>query len=107
MSLPEVPLTSPYSQAAITTASSGDNTLVTAVAGKTIRVYKILLTLAAGTVTFKDGAGTSLTGAMTLSGLIMEDPNGNPLFMTSAGNAFIANLSGANQMSGTIWYVTA
>lgn len=107
MSLPDLAPTSPYSQAAISAASSGDNTLVAAVAGKSIRVYRIVFTLAAGSVAFKDGASTSLTGAMTATAGVLEDPIGNPLFITTAGNAFIANLSGANQLSGVIYYVTA
>lgn len=95
---------SPYLTAAISVNSSGDNDLVAAVASQTVRVYRIVFTLAAGTVTFKDGASTSLSGAMTTTAMVLEDPLGNPLFVTTAGNAFKANLSGANQMSGTIWY---
>lgn len=97
-------ISSEYATAAISTASSGDNTLVAGVANKTIRVHKIMLTLAAGTITFKDGASTSLSGAMTLTGLVLEPTDDNPLFVTSAGNGFVANLSGANQLSGTVWY---
>lgn len=102
---PTPPSTSPYTQAAISTASSGDNTLVSGTAQQTIRVFKIVWTLAAGTITLKDGAGTSLTGAMAATVGVLESTDQNPIFVTSAGNAFIANLSGANQLSGAIWYV--
>lgn len=97
--------TSTYTQAAISTASSGDNTLVAGTANQTIRVYRIMWTLASpGTVTLKDGASTSLTGALSAVTGLIESTDGNPLFVTTAGNAFIANLSAAIQMSGAIWY---
>ncbi len=107
MSLPQLAPTSPYSQAVISAASSGNNTLVAAVSAKSIRVYRIAVTLAAGTVTFQDGASTALTGALATTAMVLEDPQGNPLFITTAGNAFVAALSGANQLSGTIWYIQA
>jgi len=97
-------LVSAYSQAKIDLAGAGDNNLVAGTALQTIRVFRILLTLAAGTIKFKDGAGTDLTGALSLSAIVLESNDGNPLYITSAGNAFIGNLSGANQLSGTIWY---
>lgn len=105
--VPGTPITtSKYTQAAISAAASGDNTLIAGTAGQTIRVFRILYTLAAGTVTFKDGA-SNLTGALGgagPSGLVLESTDGNPLFVTTDAAAFIANLSGANQLSGAIWY---
>lgn len=94
---------SPYLSAAISATTSGANTLVAGIPGKTIRVYRIMFTLAAGTVIFKDSA-IALSGAMTLTALYMEDPSGDPLYVTTDGNDFVATLSGTNQMSGTIWY---
>jgi len=98
-------LTSAYSRAKIDVAGAGDNTLVALAAAQTIRVFRILLTLVAGTIKFRDGTGgADLTGAMSLSAIVLESNDGNPLYITTAGNAFVANLSGANQLSGTVWY---
>lgn len=105
MSYPQVVLLSPYTQAAISCASSGNNTLIAAVSSKSIRVYQIMFTLASGTVTFRDGASTDLSGALNAIAGVLDDPLGNPIFITTAGNAFVANLSGANQLSGVIYYV--
>lgn len=94
-----------YASAVISCNSSGDNTIIAGVAQQTIRVFRIVLTLAAGTITIKDGASTSLTGALATNALAL-DPQcpGDPLFVTSAGNGLVFNLSGANQCSGVIWY---
>lgn len=96
-------LGSNFKVAAIDAASSGANTLIAGAAGKTIRVYRIVFSLASGTIIFKDGS-TALSGAMTLTSLVLESQNDEPLFVTTAGSHFVATLSGANQLSGTIWY---
>lgn len=91
---------------AIDCALSGDNVLIPAVAGRSIRVFRIAFTLAGGNVRFLDGAGgTALSGPMAAAAGVLEDmPLGNPIYVTTPGNAFVANLSGANQLSGTVWY---
>lgn len=86
--------------------TAADQTAVAAVTGSQIKVYQLVLSAAAAaTATFKDGAGTSLSGVMTLAtGTPLVLPNcGSPWFVTSQGNAFIINQS-AVQVSGTILY---
>jgi len=92
-------------EASISASSSGDNTIVSGVAGQTILVYKILFTLAGtSTVTFKDGASTSLTGAMSNQISYTLDFDGDPWFSMSSGNAFIINLGSAVQASGRVYF---
>lgn len=97
-----------FKTAAITGTGTGDNTIIAAVTGRSIYVWKIWFT-AAGAVntTFKDGASTSLSGAAVLSGsgsafTLLYD--GSPHFVTSLGNAFIINSSGAVALTGQIYY---
>ncbi len=101
------PSTSGLTEAAINAAASGDNTIVAAVTAQTIRVMKIFLVVAqACTLTFKSGAGTALTGAITLAagGSFVLDLDGEPWFTTGSGSAFVINLSAAVQMSGRVYY---
>ena len=96
-------------QAKIDTASSGDNTIVAAVAGTKVFVYALWLWGGgAVSVTIKDGAAINLSGAMLLAAgsnpkwdfnLVEE-----PWFTTTSGNAFVINLSGAVQVSGRVYY---
>lgn len=90
--------------------STGDNTIIAAVANRNIHVYRMILVVDAATVlTFKDGAGTSLTGPISMSanGAIVLDYDQGPIawFATSTGNAFIISQSGTAQMSGKASYV--
>lgn len=93
----------------IDTASSGDQTIVAGVAGKTIRIYDMVWR-ASGTVnvTLKDGAGTNLEGVHNCiqgDGIVYDEKtSGEPHFILASGNAFILNLSGATQVSGHLWY---
>lgn len=95
--------------AAIDAASSGDNTLVAAVAGKKIRVVSVFI-VAAGSVNvrFEDGAaGTALTGQMNLttnSGFTLPF---NPVgwFETSINTLLNLELSGAVSVDGCLTYV--
>lgn len=94
----------------VNTSSTGDNTLVAAVPSRTIQVYRMMIVVSAATVlTFKDGAGTNLTGPMTMTagGSVVLDYDQGPLawFATSAGNAFIVNQTGTAQISGRVGYV--
>lgn len=93
---------------AIDTAAGSTVALIAAVAGKTTRVYAVYLTLAAGTIQFKQGS-TALTGAMTLSALSldpMKDDSGQliPHFVCATNAAFNLTFSGANQCSGYALY---
>jgi len=95
-------------RAAISAASSGNNTLVTAVTGNKIRVRSMVL-VSAGSVnaTIQSGAGgTGLTGAIPLaantgfsSGI---DEEGH--FETASATLLNLNLSGAVQVSGWLTY---
>lgn len=94
--------------AVIDNATSGDNTLVSAVAGKRIRVLSLFL-VSAGTVTvrFESAAsGTALTGQMTLvanTGFALPyNPGG--WFETIAGDLLNLELSGAVSVDGSLSY---
>lgn len=97
--------------AVINFATSGDNTLIAAVAGKTITVVSLFLVVAGATnLTFKDGTGgTALTGAISMSanGSISFDEKDNfDYFSTSnVANNFVLNSSNAVQVSGRIYFV--
>lgn len=99
--------TNPLTPAPIDAAAAGDNTLVAAVATKSIKVYRLFLVVAAPTVlTFKSGAATALTGAMSFAanGAITLDLASLPWFETAAGEAFVLNSSNAVQISGALYY---
>ena len=97
-----------FKTAVLNASASGDNIAVAAVAGQNIKVWKVWLT-AAGAVNavFKDGASTALSGNLILpaagSGFTLFY-DGSPHWITSPGNAFIINLSGAVAISGEIYY---
>ena len=95
--------------AKIDAASSGDNTLVAAVASRKIRVVALFL-VSAGTVTvrFESGAGgTALTGQMELtaqSGFCLPfSPVG--WFETASNTLLNLELSGAISVDGTLVYI--
>src|SRR5712692_2858354 len=87
-------------------SGSGDQTIVTGVAGQTIRIMRVLLNTGAATnLTFKDGT-TALTGAMAFAangGLVLDDSD-EPWYIAADGNNFVINSSAAVQVSGTIWF---
>jgi hypothetical protein len=94
--------------ATINISSSGDNTVIAGVSGKIIKIYRMLmLANSSASITFKDGASTSLTGPMLFggSGGMVLDFQEEPWFTTSATNDFIVNLSSAVQVSGSIYYI--
>ncbi len=96
--------------AAISFATTGDNVIVAAVAGKLITVVSLLLVSTAPTnITVKDGAANLLSGAMPLAAgvplVLPVDPTLDWYSTTAAANALILNQSGAVQISGTVWYV--
>jgi hypothetical protein len=94
--------------AVIDHATSGDNSVVTAVTGKRIRVHALTL-VSAGTVTarFESGAGgTALTGQMTMAVNTSITLPFNPVgwFETAAGAALNLELSGAVSVDGVLVY---
>jgi hypothetical protein len=105
---PAGPLAVKY--AVVAAASSGNNTLVAAVAGKKLRVVAGHLTMtgAAVTIRFESGAdGTALTGLMTpLQGTSIAlpfCPVGH--FETAAGVLLNLELGGAQAVAGWVVYV--
>lgn len=96
-------------RAAIAASSSGDNTIVAAVAGKKIRVLSFALVCASAvTVRFEDGAGgTALTGQMEFaanSGISPPEIQSGH-FETTAGTLLNLELSGAVSVAGWVNYV--
>ena len=93
----------------IDTASASSNALVSAIAGKRVRVYGIWIQ-AAGTVTvtFEDDDGTNLTGAITLNARETVAwyvlTNWEPYLVTQQGDGFNMLLGGSVQVSGVLWF---
>lgn len=90
-------------------ALNGDNVIIAGTASQTIRVYKMFSVIGgAATVTIKSGTagGLDLTGAMsiTANGSIVLDFDGEPWFVTVAGDAFTWNQNAAIQTSGRVYY---
>ena len=92
----------------------GDNTIVAAVAGKRIYVYRLLLDVSGATnIKFFDGPSASnlpLTGTLPLTGpgaSMMLPPTGYdvPWFQTSSGNALVMTSSAAVNMGGIVDFV--
>lgn len=103
-----VPTTSPHplSTLAIDFSTTGANTVISATAGQTIRVFKIFFVANAQTdITIKDGS-TALTGAMSMgaNGGFTLDYDKIAWFVTSAGAAFVLSQSGTAQVSGRVYY---
>jgi hypothetical protein len=99
--------TSPLSSSSVSVSSSGNNTLVAGVSGKTVRVFKLVLVFsAAANATFQDGSSTALSGAipMLANGSIVLDFDTVPWYVTSSGNAFVLNLSTGVTVTGTVYY---
>ncbi len=104
------PLAAQLTPAAISFSASGDNTVVAGVSAKTVKIYRLILTIAGATVlTFKSGAGTSLTGAMALNagGSITLDFTSEPWFTTATAAAFVINSTNAVQVSGKVDSLTS
>lgn len=105
MAVPVAAQQTDYNQhAAISIASSGDNTVIVAVSGKRISIYGLDLYCGTATaVTLKDGS-TALTGAMTVSAYSLPLKSAPAYWILTSGNAFVINLGAANQCSGAVWY---
>jgi hypothetical protein len=108
MSTP-VTLNTAVKYAVIDHATSGDNTIVAAVAGKKIRVLSYVLA-SAGTVTarWESGAGgTALSGQMTTAVNSVIEASFNPYghFETAADALLNLELSGAVSVDGHLSYI--
>jgi hypothetical protein len=90
--------------------AAGDNTLVAAVAGESIRMYRCYFFFAGATnVQFFNGPSVNnlpLSGLMTMfaGGLISLNPSGVPWFTCSADEPLVLNSSAAVNMGGMIGY---
>ena len=94
-------------QAAINFSGSGNNTVVTGVVGKKIKILQIYLVLGgASNLTFLSGL-TALTGLMDFSsnGAFVLDFGQLPLTCVNVLDSFIINSSSGVQVGGTVWYV--
>lgn len=96
-------------QVVINFATSGDHTVIQGSSGSSpVHVYGIMFTVDGATaITFKDSAGTSLSGALLLtgSGSSLTLPiSASPWFPVGIGNDFIINSSNAVSVQGTVWY---
>lgn len=96
--------------AAISATSDGDNTVIAAVTGKRIRVLGYVLNVnAAGTVQWKSGASTALSGAMEFvdgGGVASApvSPFGRFWFQTAAGEALVlATATGVDGLGHLIY----
>lgn len=106
--MPGMQTTSDYDEVAINVAASGDNTIVSATAAQTTRLYGFFLEADGGAVKvkWKDGAAADFHPAMPLNdkGSWFLPRDGRPWFKTTANTALILNLSAAVQVSGRAYY---
>lgn len=96
-------------QIGVNQTTAGDLTIIPAVAGKTIRVYRVFLMFSvAGNLTPKDGTN-AFCGPLPFAanGGIIMDFDGEPWFTCTQGNAFVINVSAAGQLSGRIGYTVS
>ena len=96
----------PVKQVAVDENTAASNTIVAAVAGKSIRVISYVLAVSAAEVlTWEDGNNADLSGAMTVdaSPLVAESQTG--LFWTPEGVALNLLAGGTAQVSGHITYI--
>lgn len=100
--------------AAISASSSGDNTVVAAVANRKIKVLNYAAIAASDvSVTWKSGSSTSISGAIPFPANGGLAPVGGPntpvgmvpLFETATGEALVMNLSSAVLVAGHLAYI--
>ena len=97
----------PLANATLSFSTGGTTTVIPAVGGEIIQVYRLYFTvLATTTITFQDGT-TALSGALSFAplGSLVFDLDTRPWFQTGPGNPFVINLSTTSQISGEIFYV--
>lgn len=90
--------------------ATGDNVIVTGLAGKTIKVYRAALVVEGSDthLRFKDGpGGAPLSGPLPLRdhGSIMFDLEDKPYYETSQGIDLVLWQDGTAIVGGNIWYV--
>ena len=93
-------------EAVINSTTSGNHTIISAVAGKIISVYSLFLSAGSSVdITFFDNT-TSLTGPMPFvaSQYIFLDDRQPAWFTLAVNSPFIINTSGAAQISGRCYY---
>lgn len=100
----------PVKRAAVAATAMGDNTLVAAVTGKSIRVLALVLVASGGANTVRlesDAAGTALTGQMDLAadGQLVLPYNPAGWVATVAGELLNLELSAATAVAGMLLYV--
>src|ERR1700761_6329911 len=91
---------------AFNNSAGGDISVIAAVAGANIRIYKIYATIGGATsITFKNMQGGT-TGPLVFgaAGSLFLDLDTNPLVTAAVNTAFIINSSGAVQVSGFVLY---
>lgn len=87
-------------QVAVDLDTAGDHVIAPAVAGQSIQVTRIVLTLAArATVQFKSGAN-ALSGPMSITSLMFTDESGSPWFVTNPGEALSITLGASVGCAG-------
>lgn len=94
--------------AAINFSNTGANTVVAAVTGRRIRVWKMNFTCTtASNLTFEDGS-TALSGAYDLqaNGSIFFPYDSAPYYETTIGAGFVISQSGTSSIQGTVYYTT-
>lgn len=97
--------------AAIDAATQGDNTIISAVTGKKIRVLSLFIVnghTSTQTVRFESGAGgTALTGQMILgaNGDLILPYNPKGWFEAASGALLNMELSGATTVDGALSYI--
>jgi hypothetical protein len=94
-------------QQSVDISSSGDNTVVAALAGQSIYVRRLFLSAATEvTVQFKSDT-TALSGPTTILSMLLDDSGGrasDPWLITQSGEALVISLGSAVQVGGTIWF---
>ncbi len=92
-------------RATINISTATSTTLVAGVAGKTTRVFSILLVSASSQVLNLKNGSTSMTGDMTLTTLALDPiAYGNPRFECADGANLVLTSGAAVQLSGSVWY---
>lgn len=98
----------PAYYAPISASTSGDNTVVSGVANRQIRVVKYSL-VCAGTVvvTWKSSVAGAISGPMSFAanGGISEPSASCGIMQTAAGEDLVLNLNGNVSVGGTVTYV--
>ena len=96
-----------YKTAIIDCGTLGDNTIVSAITTKRIKVYAITLVVSAAVNCMWKSGTTAISGAMNFSANggyshVMQPPA--IILQTNTGEALVLNLSGATPVDGHIAY---